>query len=160
MASLCRAKDLTITGVTLKNIAGYGDSAFISSTMPPSPVQYKRVHCQRNPRNPCTKSSGFEAPESIPFPGPDSIFSSRCGAVSRRHIVVFQKREIIRFSNSDKNSDNKPVGARRDASGSLTGGKRLRNRVIRAGIAGVANNSGCLPRCRFGRAAKAHERQA
>ena len=30
----------------------------------------------------CTRSCGFEASEPIPFPGADSIFSSRCGAIS------------------------------------------------------------------------------
>jgi hypothetical protein len=30
------------------------------------------------------RSCGFEASETIPFPGSDSIFSSRCGAISRR----------------------------------------------------------------------------
>ena len=31
---------------------------------------------------PCTTSCGFEASETIPFPDPDSIFSSGCGAIS------------------------------------------------------------------------------
>ncbi len=31
-----------------------------------------------------TRSSGSEASETIPFPGADSIFSSCCGAISRR----------------------------------------------------------------------------
>jgi len=31
---------------------------------------------------PCTTSCGFEASEKLPFPGPDSIFSSGCGAIS------------------------------------------------------------------------------
>ena len=33
---------------------------------------------------PCTISCRFEASEPIPFPGADSIFSSRCGAISGR----------------------------------------------------------------------------
>src|SRR5271170_936513 len=33
---------------------------------------------------PCTRYSGFEVSEPIPFPGADSMFSSRCGAISRR----------------------------------------------------------------------------
>src|SRR5271168_5588772 len=33
---------------------------------------------------PCTRSCGFEASETIPIPGADSIFSSRCGAISGR----------------------------------------------------------------------------
>src|SRR5271163_3279808 len=33
---------------------------------------------------PCTTSCGFEASETIPIPGADSIFSSRCGAISGR----------------------------------------------------------------------------
>jgi hypothetical protein len=32
----------------------------------------------------CTTSCRFEASEAIPFPGADSIFSSRCGAISGR----------------------------------------------------------------------------
>ena len=35
-------------------------------------------------RAPCTRFSGFEASETIPIPGADSIFSSRCGAISGR----------------------------------------------------------------------------
>jgi hypothetical protein len=35
-------------------------------------------------RAPCTRYCRFEASEPIPFPGPDTIFSSRCGAISRR----------------------------------------------------------------------------
>jgi hypothetical protein len=34
--------------------------------------------------HPCTTSCRFEASEPIPFPGADSIFSSRCGAISGR----------------------------------------------------------------------------
>jgi hypothetical protein len=33
---------------------------------------------------PCTRSCGFEASETIPFPGADSIFSSPCGTISGR----------------------------------------------------------------------------
>jgi hypothetical protein len=33
---------------------------------------------------PNTRCSGLEASETIPFSGPDSIFSSRCGAISRQ----------------------------------------------------------------------------
>jgi hypothetical protein len=36
----------------------------------------------RSAARPYTRSCGFEASETIPFPGPDSIFSSRCGAIS------------------------------------------------------------------------------
>src|SRR5271169_2532835 len=35
-------------------------------------------------RAPCTTFCGFEASETIPIPGADSIFSSRCGAISGR----------------------------------------------------------------------------
>ena len=38
----------------------------------------------RSAARPCTTSCGFEASEPIPFPGADSIFSSRCGAISGR----------------------------------------------------------------------------
>src|SRR5271163_960508 len=38
----------------------------------------------RSAARPCTRCCGFEASETIPFPGADSIFSSRCGAISRR----------------------------------------------------------------------------
>ena len=38
----------------------------------------------RSAARPHTRSCGFEASETIPFPGADSIFSSRCGAISRR----------------------------------------------------------------------------
>jgi hypothetical protein len=33
---------------------------------------------------PCTTSCGFDASEAIPFPGRDSVFSNRCGAISGR----------------------------------------------------------------------------
>src|SRR5271155_1341471 len=36
----------------------------------------------RSAARPRTRYSGFEASEAIPFPGADSIFSSRCGAIS------------------------------------------------------------------------------
>jgi hypothetical protein len=36
----------------------------------------------RSAARPSTTSCGFEDSETIPFPGPDSIFSSRCGAIS------------------------------------------------------------------------------
>ena len=36
----------------------------------------------RSAARPYTRCCGFEASETIPFPGPDSIFSSRCGAIS------------------------------------------------------------------------------
>ena len=45
----------------------------------------------RSAARPCTISCGYEAPEPIPFPGADLIFSSRCGAISGR----------LRFSVSD-----------------------------------------------------------
>jgi hypothetical protein len=38
----------------------------------------------RTAARPCTTSCGFEDSEAIPFPGADSIFSSRCGAISGR----------------------------------------------------------------------------
>ena len=50
----------------------------------------------RSAARPCTTSCGFEASEPIPFPGPDSIFSSRCGAISRRlHILPSASRAAI-----------------------------------------------------------------
>jgi hypothetical protein len=61
---------------------------------------------------------------AVPFPG-DMLW-------------YFRKEKSSDF----QNCDNKPIGARRDASGSLTGGKRLRYRVGRAGIAGVADRFG------------------
>jgi hypothetical protein len=43
-----------------------------------------------------TTSCGFEATETIPFPGADSIFSSRCGAISGRlRFVVTPARAAI-----------------------------------------------------------------
>jgi hypothetical protein len=45
---------------------------------------------------PRTTSCGFEATETIPFPGADSIFSSRCGAISGRlRFVVTPARAAI-----------------------------------------------------------------
>ena len=41
---------------------------------------------------PCTISCGFEVSEPIPFPGADSIFSSRCGAISGRLRFCRQRR--------------------------------------------------------------------
>jgi hypothetical protein len=46
----------------------------------------------RSAVRPRTRSSGFEVSEPIPFPGADSIFSSRCGAISGR----------LRFAVSDE----------------------------------------------------------
>jgi hypothetical protein len=38
----------------------------------------------RSAARPCTRYCGFEASETIPFPGADSIFSIGCGAISGR----------------------------------------------------------------------------
>ena len=38
----------------------------------------------RSAARPCTRCCGFQASELLPFPGADSIFSSRCGAISGR----------------------------------------------------------------------------
>ena len=38
---------------------GYGDSVFISSTMPTSLVQYKKVHCHRNPPSSTKRGAGY-----------------------------------------------------------------------------------------------------
>jgi hypothetical protein len=38
----------------------------------------------RSAARPSTTSCGLEASEPLPFPGPDSIFSSHCGAISGR----------------------------------------------------------------------------
>jgi hypothetical protein len=46
----------------------------------------------RSAARPCTKSCGFDVSEPIPFPGRDSIFSGRCGAISGR----------LRFAGSDE----------------------------------------------------------
>jgi hypothetical protein len=48
-------------------------------------VPERGAFVRRSPRSaarPNTRCSGLEASETIPFPGPDSIFSSRCGAIS------------------------------------------------------------------------------
>ena len=51
-----------------------------------------------------TRSSGFEVYEPIPFPGADSIFSSRCGAISGR----------LRFAVSDETPRFKKIDDRLD----------------------------------------------
>ena len=38
----------------------------------------------RSAARPRTRSCGFKASEAIPLPGPDAIFSGRCGAICRR----------------------------------------------------------------------------
>jgi hypothetical protein len=55
----------------------------------------------------CTRSSGFEASETLPFPGPDSIFSSRCGAISGR------LRFAASLSRRDPDNRNASVPVRR-----------------------------------------------
>jgi hypothetical protein len=44
---------------------------------------------------PCTRYCGFEASEPIPFSGADSIFSSRCGAISGRPVCRQATRAAI-----------------------------------------------------------------
>jgi hypothetical protein len=44
----------------------------------------------RSAARPCTRSCGFDASETIPFPGADSMFSSHCGAISGRLRVCRQ----------------------------------------------------------------------
>ncbi len=50
-------------------------------------LSFLRLACRSRARSaarPCTTSCGYEASEPIPFPGADSIFSTRCGAISGR----------------------------------------------------------------------------
>jgi hypothetical protein len=49
-----------------------------------------------------TRCCGSEASEAIPFPGPDSIFSIRCGAISRR--LPFCRRALSRRDPGDRNA--------------------------------------------------------
>jgi len=68
-----------------------------------------------------TRCCGSEASEAIPFPGPDSIFSSRCGAISRR--LPFCRRALSRRDPGDRNAsvqkiDNRLGDLRRDGLGS------------------------------------------
>jgi hypothetical protein len=68
-----------------------------------------------------TRCCGSEASEAIPFPGADSIFSSRCGAISRR--LPFCRRALSRRDPGDRNAsvqkiDNRLGDLRRDGLGS------------------------------------------
>ena len=63
---------------------------------------------------PYTRSCRFEASEPLPFPGPDSIFSSRCGAISGRlrFAVSLSRRdptETPRFKRSTIGSGSPPA---------------------------------------------------
>jgi hypothetical protein len=69
-----------------------------------------------------TRSCGSEASEPIPFPGADSIFSSRCGAISRR--LPFRRRALSRRDPGDRNAsvqkiDDRLGDLRRDGSWEL-----------------------------------------
>ena len=68
---------------------------------------FRRVSRRRSATRPCTRSSGFEASETLQFPGPDSIFSSRCGAISR------QLRFAASLSRRDPHDRNASVPVRR-----------------------------------------------
>jgi hypothetical protein len=59
-------------------------SAFFCNGARLSLSQLVRRSRARSAVRPSTTSCGFEASEPLPFPGPDSIFSSRCGAISGR----------------------------------------------------------------------------
>jgi hypothetical protein len=48
----------------------------------------------RSAARPCTRCCGFQASEPIPFPGADSIFSSRCGAISERGRLAVSARDL------------------------------------------------------------------
>ncbi len=48
----------------------------------------------RSAARPCTRCCGFQASEPIPFPGADSIFSSRCGAISGRPRLAVSARNL------------------------------------------------------------------
>ena len=68
-----------------------------------------------------TRCCGSEASEVIPFPGADSIFSSRCGAISGR--LPFCLRALSRHDPGDRNAsvqkiDNRLGNLRRDGLGS------------------------------------------
>jgi hypothetical protein len=60
----------------------------------------------RSAARPRTTSCGFESSEPLPFPGPDSIFSSLCGAISGRlrfavsHSLAIPATETPRFKRS------------------------------------------------------------
>ena len=56
----------------------------------------------RSAARPCTTSCGFEASETIPIPGADSIFSSRCGAISGR----------VRFCRQARSRRSKRLGSK------------------------------------------------
>jgi hypothetical protein len=62
-------------------------SAFFCNGARLSLSQLVRRSRARSAVRPSTTSCGFEASEPLPFPGPDSIFSSLCGAISRRIAV-------------------------------------------------------------------------
>jgi hypothetical protein len=60
----------------------------------------------RSAARPCTTSCGFAAFEAIPFPGADSIFPSRCGAISGRlrQPLAPRSRRPKRLGSKDRRS--------------------------------------------------------
>ena len=85
----CRRRDSIRVSRNFKGLRGGKVSLHNSRAAPPTcetnldwtPLMRGRGWSAAHP---CTTSCRFEASEPIPFPGADSIFSSRCGAISRR----------------------------------------------------------------------------
>ena len=95
--------------------------------------------CARSAARRCTRSSGFDASEAIPFPGVDSIFSSRCGAISGRlHLPSASRRdpatESPRFKRSTIGSRSPPAREPRQPRRRtfLFGGRAFRRPMERA----------------------------
>jgi hypothetical protein len=64
-------------------------------------IAARQRESQRSAARPCTISCRSETSETIPFPGTDSIFSSGCGAISRRLRVTLS---VSRRDPGDRNA--------------------------------------------------------
>ena len=87
----------------------------------------------RSAARPCTRCCGFQASELLPFPGADSIFSSRCGAISGRPRLAVSARNLSTGLGPTSEARKKAkapqplirrLAARRDARRGLAGGRR------------------------------------
>src|SRR5277367_5589527 len=83
----------------------------------------------RSAARPCTTSCGFETSEPIPFPGAESIFSSRCGAISGRlrPFAVRHSRAAIRRPKRLGSRDDDRLGDLRRDGRAGTNIEQLRN---------------------------------
>ena len=100
--------------------------------------------CARSAARPCTRSCGFDASETIPFPGADSIFSRGCGAISRRpsFAVSLSRRDPGDRSASAREIDDR-LGVSSDArTGSRAPGSRGALPARRVFLPGAGRSAG------------------